>query len=58
MSRVIVVDLGAERIRDRLAALETMTITIGHQGESGDAPHPSSPDVRVVDVAAFALYGT
>lgn len=50
-------DLGLAKLKDDIAKLQQSEITIGWQGESGDATHPSG-EVTVAEVAAFAEYGT
>lgn len=55
---VVMRDLGIDDLKKTLERLKREQITIGHQGPSGDAPHPGADGASVAQVAKWMEYGT
>ncbi len=51
-------DLGIGALKEQLAKLASMRVTIGYQGETGAEPHPGAKDASVATVAHWQEYGT
>lgn len=58
MSKVVVLDMGAEKLRERLADLSVRRLDVGFVGERAAHAHPNSDDTTIAGVAAMVQFGT